>query len=280
MSQDRLKKLHALTTKLKARFGGTLAAARNAPPEADGPVGHDPVLREFVRSFLAWECTLPRAEAALRRVDEACVDLNEFRVCLADEMAVVFGSTYPRGSERALRLKQALHGLYRHEHALRLVHLCDRGKRESRAFLESLGRQPPVNGAGQAADYQVVPPYVSARVMLVALGGHAFPLDERLQAMLTQAGVLEPGSTIEEATAWLERSLRAGELAECYQLVQAWSDDAATPVVKSRKVPAKRAPVAKRRSRPAGVKRTPVPPREKRAAATGTHPSRPPKGAR
>ena len=278
MSQDRLKKLNALTAKLKSRFGAPLAASRKSQAEAQGPIGHDPVLREFVRSFLMWECTSQRAEAALRRVDEACVDLNEFRVCLADEMAAVFGSTYPRAGDRALRLKQALQGLYRHEHTLRLAHLGERGKRDARAFLESLGRQPPVNGAGQAADYQVVPPFVSARVMLVALGGHAFPLDERLHAMLTQAGVLETGGSIEESSAWLERSLRAGELIDCYHLIQLWADEAGTPVVKGRRMPAKRPPAAKRRPRAAAAKRTPVPPRSPRTVLAKR--ARPSKGAR
>ncbi|MFN0010595.1 MAG: hypothetical protein ACKVS8_03010 [Phycisphaerales bacterium] len=263
MSQERTKKLGALLARLRAR-----------PPEpvttlTQGPADQDPVLREFLRSFLAWECPGSKAEAALRRVDDAAVDLNEFRVFLPEEMVAVLGASFPRAADRAVRIKHALHGLYRHEHCLRLAHLSARGKREARSFLESLGRQPPVNGAGQAADYQVVPPYVSARVMLLALGGHAFPLDDRLRVLLVHAGVLEEGASLEESAAWLERTLRASELPEAYRLIQAWADQSGTPVVKARKpptpraaraprvpAPAKRLPKA-RRGKATPVKRTP-----------------------
>ncbi len=253
MPQDRAKKLSALIARLRARMRGSEPRAAGPAPE-----GHDAVLREFVRAFLAWECTLPRAEAALRRIDEATVDLNDFRVMLPEEMVELFGTSYPRAAERALRLKQALHGLYRHEHRLRLAHLSERGKRESRAFLESLGTQPPVNGAGQPAPAPVVPPYVAARVLLVALGGHAFPLDERLRDMLVQAGVLDEHVPLDEACAWLERTLRAGELGEAYHLLQAWADEGQTPVVKARRAPAKRGSPA-RGTRPTAAKRSPVP---------------------
>ncbi len=265
MSRERTKKLGVLLARLRTR------PTEVAAPAAPGPADQDPVLREFLRSFLAWECTTTKAEAALRRVDDAVVDLNEFRVFLPEEVAAVLGPSFPRAADRAVRIRQALHGLYRHEHCLRLAHLTERGKREARAFLESLGRQPPVNGAGQAADYQVVPPYVSARVMLLSLGGHAFPLDDRLRLLLVHAGVLEAEDSLEESAAWLERALRASELPEAYRLIQAWADQSATPVVKARKpalaraprpapatAPAKRAASA-RRAKATPVKRSPRP---------------------
>lgn len=256
MNQDRAKKLSSLLARLRSR--------RDALPElAPCAEGEDPVLREFLLSMLVWESTLAKAEAALRRVDEAAFDLNEFRVFLADEMAGVLGSTYPLGPERARRLKDALHGLYRAEHCLKLFHLLDKPKRDARAYLDSLGHQPPVNGSGQPAEYQVVPPFVTARVLLLALGGHAFPLDSRIRARLAQAGVLDEETPLAECAAWLERTLRAGEIADAYRLIQAWSDEGGTPVVKAKRPPTPKAlraakGVGKRRVGATPPKRTPA----------------------
>lgn len=236
---DRSKALTTLLQRARRRA----EAAADCGPCPDGCACHsDPVLREFVRSFLMWESTRTKADNALRRIDQAVVDINEFRVAMPDEMAQIIGPNYPRVEERCERLRAALNDIYKREHKVGLAHLADKSKRAAREYLENLAHTPP---------------YVAARVFLVALGGHAFPVDERLHARLAGAGVIDPVLTPAEAGAFLERSIRAGEAAEAYCLIQAWADDMDKPAAR---------PAPRRAARPAssGAKKSPVPRRKSR----------------
>ncbi|MBL8990854.1 MAG: hypothetical protein JNJ48_04655 [Phycisphaerae bacterium] len=195
----------------------------------------DAVLREFVRSFLHWETTATRAENALRRIDQAVVDINEFRVCMPDEMAQIIGPNYPRVEERCERLRAALFDLYKREHKVAMSHLAEKPKRAAREYLEGLGG---------------VPQFVAARVTLLSLGGHAFPLDTRMHGRLLEEGVLDPTMAPADAAGWLERSVRAGEAAEAYTLIQAWCDSAEKAgAARGKRTAVKKTVAPKRRSR-------------------------------
>jgi hypothetical protein len=169
----------------------------------------EPVLAEFVWSFLLWESTTAKAAAAARRIAAGVVDFNELRVCLPGDTLRMLGERYPRGAERARRLRSALAAIYQRHHAVTLEHLSQLPKREARAFLESLGD---------------VPSFVSARVLLHSLGGHAVPVDSRLADLLAQAGVVPAGCDPDSAASSLERRIRAADALEVSRLLQAWSD--------------------------------------------------------
>jgi hypothetical protein len=221
----------------------------------------DGVLKEFVRSFLSWESTLDRAENALRRIEQSVVDLNELRVCLPREIAEIIGHNYPRADERAARLRSALTDLFKREQRLWLSQITRLSKRDSRAYLDALTGTPP---------------YVSARVALLANGCHAFPLDERTLGTLKRTKTVDPSLSLEDATALIERTLRAGDALEAHRLVQAWVDSAApalgaTKPVRSRPrssrtstTPSKartRKGAAEKGARDQDRKKTPLPPR-------------------
>lgn len=172
----------------------------------------EPVLDQFVRSFLLWECSASRAAAAMKRIEQTVVDFNELRVCMPGELVRIIGERYPRAEERARRLRSALNAIYAREHRVGLEPLAERSKREAREYLESLDGTPR---------------FVAARVALVNLGGHAAPVDGRILRRLVDHGLVEADATPESAAAQLERRVRAGEMLEAYSLLQAWSDDAA-----------------------------------------------------
>jgi hypothetical protein len=202
----------------------------------------DGVLKEFVRSFLAWESTLDRAENAIRRIEQSVVDLNELRVCLPREIAEIIGHNYPRADERAVRLRSALTDLFKREQRLWLSHITRMSKRESRAYLDSLAGTPP---------------YVSARVALLVNGCHAFPLDERTLATLKRAGVIDQSLALQDANALIERSLRAGDALEAHRLIQAWVDNAAPSLQSTKSARAKaRSPQAGPAAARAGSRRS------------------------
>lgn len=203
---DPAKALTSLLKRLADELGEPEAA--EAPP-TNGIDAGEPVLAEFVWSFLLWESTTSRAAAATKRLAAAVVDFNELRVCLPDEMCGILGERYPRALERSQRLRAALGGVYVREHAVTLEPLASLGKREAKEYLDSL---------------EGVPPFVAARVLVFALGGHAVPVDSRLLHRLVQAGIVPEETDAEGAAGSVERRIRAAEILGACRLFQAWSD--------------------------------------------------------
>jgi hypothetical protein len=227
---DPAKKLAGLLKRLRAEHASELPAAAAGVPCADAacegcPEGHDRLLWQLIYAFLVWEASTSKAAAATRRLHAAVVDYNEMRVCLADELMGIIGERYPRAQERVQRLRASLNDLYRREHAVTLAKAAELPKRDGRAYMESL---------------EGMPRFVAARMSLLAFGGHAFPLDERLHQALLEEGALPAELSVDDASGWMERHFRAGEAAEPYLLLELWMND--RPAAR----PARRAAAAKK----------------------------------
>ena len=147
-------------TKLLKKAGKT-----DSLPAAGGHASDDDPIAVLIFSFLLWEATTKQAVDAMKKLMDATVDYNDLRVCLPNETAALIGTRYPLALERAQRLKLTLHSIYLDQHAVSLDHLSDKGKREAKAFMESL---------------QGITPYVSARVLQRCFGVHQVPVDDRL----------------------------------------------------------------------------------------------------
>jgi hypothetical protein len=224
-SPDKAKQIESLLEKLRKQLGKGESVAPPPCAAADGPpwAEADIVITEFIKSFLLWEATTHRACAAMESIGGALVDLNELRVSLIDEIVAVIGKNYPRAHERAARLKAALNDIYRREHCVKLSHLLEKTKREARAYLESLAETPH---------------FVASRTFLIALEGHAVPVDERLLGKLIEADVVDNESATPESTASvLEKTIRSADSLEAHELFQVWSDETSAPKAK----PARRA---------------------------------------
>jgi hypothetical protein len=164
---------------------------------------------QFVYSSLLWDSTHAKATTAFKRIQSTVVDYNDFRVGAYDEIISILGDRYPKVSHRAERLRASLNDIYGREHAVSLDSLAQMGKREARAFLDSL------NGAI---------PFVTARVMLVSFDAHAIPIDERTHALLLTEGVIEEGVDIPKATGILERAIKAADGQAAHDKLHAWSE--------------------------------------------------------
>lgn len=164
----------------------------------------------LVYSFLLWESTPKQAAAALRRLSESVIDLNDLRVALPAEIVELSGMRDGQALERAQRLRAALNDLFRKEHAVSLARLEDLSKREAREVLDGLDGMPS---------------FVAARVTLLGFGGHATPVDARLVTLLAGEGVLEAKTPPGEAERWLERQIRASESEEAMLALEAWRDE-------------------------------------------------------
>ncbi|MDX2016024.1 MAG: hypothetical protein SFY95_00120 [Planctomycetota bacterium] len=208
---------------------GADAARLRAP--ADLFAEDDAIVRELVFSILAWNARRAWAEQALAALALEFVDLNDLRVCLASETARAMG-TDARALEKAERLRAALNDLYRREHKVSLEWLASAGKREARAYLESL---------------EGVPRAVASRVYLLCCGGHAVPVDDRLSALLAKHKCLDKDTDADGASTSLERQAKAGEPLGWFASLCAWAetqadepDDTDTPA-RTEKSPAKAA---------------------------------------
>lgn len=252
---DKAKLLSQTLEKLRVKL--KLPAAPSAAPtpaeptdtsaestSAAGPdIFHgDLVLKEFVRSFLVWESTTAKADAALKKIASAVVDINEFRVCLPGEMAAIIGTTYPKIEDRVLALRAALNDVFKREHRLRMQHLPGLSKKAGSGYLDSLSSTPG---------------FVADRVALLCCGIHALPVDSRIAAILEKAKVIDKTTNVQEASTACARLIKAGDARDAYTLLQA-AADAAPPPPPTRtakpKPPAKpsratKAPAAARKSK-------------------------------
>lgn len=229
---DRSKPIKQLLDKLRGEVEPVAlfdpATAIIDPATTGCSCHHDLYLREFVRSFLVWESTTAKAEAALRKIDAACVDINDFRVSMPVEMAQIIGVSYPRVEERVLRLRAALNDLFKREDRLRLTQIKDMPKKAAAGYLAGLSQTPQ---------------FVADRVGLLTLGIHAVPTDQRLCSRLIDCGTIPSGFTSDEAADLLARHIRSGEAREAYAYLQAWSESPSSPTAKPSKPAAK--PTAK-----------------------------------
>ncbi|MFG0257353.1 MAG: hypothetical protein ACF8GE_05570 [Phycisphaerales bacterium JB043] len=166
-------------------------------PDDVSPVesGVDPI-REFVWSLLLWDSTRVKASRAMERIDHHVVDYNELRISLPDEVQEVLGKRYPRCEDRSFIIQKSLNAIFLSQNDVSLEGLVKMPKREARKALES---------------FDATPPYVAARVMLLALGGHAIPIDDAMHERLLGEGVLEEGTDLKKAISLFERVVKAGD---------------------------------------------------------------------
>jgi hypothetical protein len=190
------RKLTSLIKKLPA----------SAPPM---PEHGDDGLHVLVHSFLLWESTADKAQIAYAKLNDAIVDFNDLRVTLPHELVEVIGQRYPRGLDRAQRLRAALRDVYLREHTMQLERLADLGKREIRKYVESLDG---------------IVPFVAARVMLLSFGVHAVPVDEQLRDQLAAAGAAADDVNVADLSAWLARQVKSADGPAVHGALQAWSD--------------------------------------------------------
>lgn len=176
--------------------------------------GIEPLLYEFLRSFLLWESSESLAELAMKRLLGGVVDCNEIRIFMPNELSEIIGDDYPRSMERAMRIHSALNELYNRQHDVCFECLREMNKRDARAYLLSL---------------EGLPPFVASRMLLLGLGGHAFPMDERLVKLLAGEGVMRKSSTVVAATNRMERFLHSGEALDAYLAIEAWADTQPLP---------------------------------------------------
>ena len=187
-------------TKLK-RFCSHLRQEYGAQdlPELTNPT------EELVVSCLSMYTTESRGKTALAKLLTHFVDINELRVGRKDEVMDVLGKSFPHSAEVTEMILGLLGAVYENSDDMDMLGLREGGKRDAKGFLESL------NG---------ISAYAVARVMLLSLGAHAFPVHPHMLTMLQKEDVAHPEATVEEAQSFLERHISATEALEVYCLMR------------------------------------------------------------
>ncbi len=189
----------------------TLIAILRKRYDVEQPESLEPIER-LIHSFLTWEASATQATAALQCIKNNVVDFNELRVCMPDEILSIIGDNYPLGQERAIRLRTTLNDIFQKDHDLSLVHLREKNRNDVRDYLGSL--------EGMVS-------YVASRIMLLALGVSAIPVDEQLHTALIKTGVAHDNTNVISLASWLERQIRSGDRREIHLLFQYWVEDGA-----------------------------------------------------
>lgn len=191
------KKLASLLKKLKPKVD----------PQEHVPA--DPV-SQLVISFLNWETSRRQAEQAFDRLMAQMVDINELRISFEPEIVQIIGTDYPLATQRVMRMREALNEIYIREHDVKMHSVASKGKKEQRAYLDTL---------------PATPPYVVSQVMLLSFGGHALPVDTKLVGLLAREGIVETGTPPQDVETFLLRNIRAEDALEAHFKLQGWADD-------------------------------------------------------
>ena len=168
----------------------------------------DPLTR-LVTGFLQWNAGRKPADIAYGKIMTHLVDHNDLRVSHPREIVTLLGERYPLASERAMRLHDVLQAIYEREHGMTLKSLESARKQDIRQYFESLPGMVP---------------YVAHQVFLLNYDGHVVPVDDLTVALLVQEEVVDPQADVPTAAGFLERNIKAAEMAQVHADLRALVD--------------------------------------------------------
>lgn len=200
------------------RLNGILRSTKATAEPADPP--ETPVVERLIRAFLTWETTTRQADQAYNRLMRRVVDFNDMRVTDLADLVEAIGPRVSRAEERALRIRHVLHAIYEQEHAVSLERYRDLPKREARKQLDEMTGMVP---------------FVSASVVLLALGGHAMPVDDQLLGRLKRDGVVDEEATLDQVVAFLEYQVPASDNLKAYARLRKYAEQGAPPAKSAKK---------------------------------------------
>jgi len=195
--------LTATPEEIRAALTALVDEKTDGPEPAPLEPGSCPITTRLVESFLLWESSQTRADRAFEALRAELVDLNELRVCLPTEIVGIIGVRYPNARERADRIRTCLRAIFETQNQVSLGAMLEMPKRQARSTLDSLPGMVP---------------FVSARVVLLELGGHAFPVDSRVQEHLR--AITEEEESDQSLASKLERVFRAGEIGPIHRALE------------------------------------------------------------
>lgn len=164
------------------------------------PPVQDP-MEQLLRGILTDYASEARASAALARLREAVVDINEMRVTPVAELVEIIGADMPLCRRAAEDIVKALNAIFNKLHHLDLSFLVKGSRRAAESFLNSL------DGVNEHA---------RASVILRCLKGHAVPADVLMCEVLRRENCVEPGASVGEIHKFLASQIKESQAATFY----------------------------------------------------------------
>ena len=160
----------------------------------------------LARGAMSYDVPDSRVNEAIKVIQREFVDLNELRVATELEVQDLLGQRYPQIEQRVKICTAAMNAIFEKEHTLDLARLKTISRRDARQFLRDLPEMTP---------------FVEAYIMLMALDGHAFPMDQQMLAYLNEEEILEEGTSLEDAQKFVEHHIKADECHNFYACLRA-----------------------------------------------------------
>ncbi len=191
------------------RLKSLLNSLRNKHGRVPAPQAGD-AITQLVLGILTRDTPESKAVDALERLKLLVVDFNELRVIPPIELAEHLGD-FNDARLKAEDIGRALNSIFAREHLVTLDHLVGASQRDVATYF---------------ARVEGLEPYTIARVRLLGLQQHAFPLDEAMWAYAKQVKIINPKSPLDEAQQFLERHVPADQTAEAFALLRkaAWAE--------------------------------------------------------
>jgi endonuclease III len=158
-------------------------------------------LQALVRGAMSFDVSEAKVDEVMTHIEKEFVDLNELRVATDLEIQELLGARYPQIEKRVAMITQALNNIFEREHTMNLNRMKEISRRDARQFLREL---PDIN------------PFVEAYVTLYAFDGAAVPIDDMMLGCLREEGVVDQGTTLDEAQKFVEHHLKAEECYDFY----------------------------------------------------------------
>jgi len=195
---DCAKRLKSLTNSLRSRLGKV-----SLPPATDP-------ITQLILGVLSRDTPEAKASEGLERLRSIVVDYNELRVIPPIELAGILGD-FPDARLKCEDISRALNGVFAQEHSISLDRLAGLPRREVQELL---------------AGIDGLEPYTRARIGLLGLHQHAFPLDEAMWALARNEHLVDGRCTLLDAQHFFERQIAEQDTLECYALLKkhAWNE--------------------------------------------------------
>jgi len=190
------------------KFMGSLPRPRSSSARDDSVV-------VLVEAVLAPDAARKDVHRAVTTITSEFVDLNELRVSPAKEIVAAMGRDFPSARAKAATLVRCLNSVFDKSGRMDMTYMKDMPRKELRRHLAEIGLSP----------------FSAAYLMLMALDLPAIPVDVSLVDALKMNDAIGP-CTVEEAQAFLERTIPAKQHAAAHEFFRAFIEKNAKAIAK------------------------------------------------
>jgi len=165
--------------------------------------------RAIVYAIVSENMRKSAAKSVFKKVEAHFVDLNDLRVCRAEEIYDVINIASEDSEKTASKLTEFLGVIFIKYDTVNLKELKEIGKRQARKGLEELG---------------ILSRFSICYCFLTSLGGHAIPLTNKMIEYLKDGELVHPDASDDEIEGFLERQISAANAYEFYTLLRERSE--------------------------------------------------------